>query len=181
MQKISTKKLLQILTECKGISGNTFIGGDFLTIPVLKGGKGNDMQGRVQKITIGASLQIFQNKRVNGYESAVKRRLEAEGKNPDTFELKPRQWGQRLENCPIVEHTNKAGEQNFYLEVIYLKSGKTNYLFDGKPIEKNAIIGLEDKEEGFQGGLENSVIIRSYKLDSIVRLTVAGETYIIED
>jgi len=183
MQKISKKNLITLLTECKEIGASTFVGLDCITIPVLAGGKKNEMQGQVQKITTGAVVMIFQNAKSNAYENMVKRRLEGEGKNPESFELKPRAWGERLTNCPIVVHTNKQGETNHYLEVIFLNAGTTTYLLNGKPIKKELVQGLDEKEEGTQGGLsdDKKVIIRSYKIDSIARITIAKETYIVED
>jgi hypothetical protein len=181
IKKISKKALINLLTECKGISGATFIGLDTITIPTLKGGKSNAMQGKIQKVSIGNSVMIFQNKKSNAYENMVRRRLEAEGKDEATFELKPRAWGERMPNCPIVVHTNKQGETNFYLEVIFVKAGCSYFLFEGKPIDKKNIIGLEDKEEGEQGGLENKVVIRSFKIDSIARITLNKSTRIVED
>jgi hypothetical protein len=142
----------------------------------LKGGKANPMKGLVQKATIGSSVMVFQNKNSNGYENMVRRRLEAEGKNPD-FEVKPRVWGQRIEGTPLVEH---KGE--YYLEVIFLKAGETSFFHMGKPIKKELIQGLDsDKEEGSQGGLDNKVIIRSYKIASVARITINKEVYIVID
>ena len=181
VKKISKRALVNLLIQCKGISGNTFVGIDTITVPVLAGGKKNSMQGRVQKIMIGATAMIFQNKKSNAYEAMVKRRLEAEGKKPESFELKPRQWGERLPNCPVVVHTNKQGETNYYLEVIFLKAGHVTYLLDGKETAKEKIEGLNEKEEGEQGGLEDKVIIRSFKMDSIARITLNKSTRIIED
>jgi len=156
----------------ENVSGNTFIGLDTVTVPKLKGGKANPHQGRVKKLMIGANVMVFTNKNSNGYDNMVKRRLLAEGKDPETFELGERPWGTRVPNLPIVEH-NEAQ----YLEVIFLRPGEVSYLLDGKPIEKSAIQGLEEKaaNDESQGGLDNKVIIRTFKADSISKLVIDGQ------
>jgi len=168
-----TSKLEQILSA---VNGNTFISMDTVTVPVLKGGKSNPMQGRVQKRNTGASIMVFQNKKAHGYANMVERRLAKEGKAP-SFELSPRKWGSRIPNLPIVEHKGRQ-----YLEVIFLKSGTTTYTLDGKDIEAKDIQGLDlDKLEGKQGGLNDKVIIRTFKVESIVRLSVGGKEYTAKD
>ena len=113
MKKITKKQLVELLLnpEVSGINGASFIGLDTLTDVKLTGGKSNPMQGLVQKASIGSSVMVFQNKNSNGYENMVRRRLEAEGKNAETFEVKPRAWGTRIENTPLVHHIDKKGNE----------------------------------------------------------------------
>ncbi len=174
---VTREEILSILLE-SDFHGNTFIGIDTLSNVKLKGGKGNEMQGRVTKKVEGSSCQIFQNKTKSGYGAMVQRRLDKEGKKVE-FKLQPRTWGTRIEGTPVIEHKGQH-----YLEVIFIKSGEVSYLLDGKPIDKNEVVGLpESSKGGLQGGLseENKVIIRTYKLNSIYRLTMNGITYLIND
>jgi hypothetical protein len=164
-----TSKLETILST---VNGATFISMDTCTTPILTGGKKNPMQGRVRKHNTGANIMVFQNKNSNGYANMVKRRLGKEGKDPVSFNLSPRKWGTRIPNLPIVEH---KGAQ--YLEVIYLKSGRTAYTLDGQPIDKNSIEGLKDSPKPSQGGLNDGVTIRTFKVGSITRLKVGGKEY----
>jgi hypothetical protein len=154
------------------INGATFAGLDTVTQVKLKGGKKNPFQGRVTKMTKGSTVMLFTNKNSNAYENMVKRRLEQEGKDPSSFELKPRAWGQRVPNTPFVEHKEKN-----YLECVFIKGGKSVYLVDGEEIEKDQIEGLEDApvNEDSQGGVENKVVIRTYAIDSIAEIRVLGE------
>lgn len=154
------------------VNGATFAGLDTVTQVKLKGGKKNPFQGRVTKMTKGSTVMLFTNKNSNAYENMVKRRLEQEGKDPSSFELKARAWGQRVPNTPFVEHKEKQ-----YLECVFIKGGKSVYLVDGEEIEKNQIEGLEDASvsEESQGGLENKVVIRTYAIDSIEEIRVLGE------
>lgn len=154
------------------VNGATFAGLDTVTQVKLKGGKKNPFQGRVTKFTKNSSVMLFTNKSSNAYENMVKRRLETEGKDPSSFELKARAWGSRIPNTPFVEH-----KDNKYLECIFLKGGKSVYLVDGVETPKEQIEGLEEKssKDDSQGGLDNKVIIRTYSIDSIKELRVMGE------
>jgi len=177
VQEITANDLVKIFLnpEMSGINGASFIGIDTATTVKLTGGKKNEMQGKVIKNTIGSSVMVFQNKNSNGYSNMVQRRLEQEGKSAN-FEVKPRTWGIRVENTPLVEHKGQ-----FYLEVIFLKSGKVSYSFNGQSIEKSLINGLPTrKESNGQGGLENAVIVRSFKVESVTRITINKQTYIVK-
>jgi len=154
------------------VNGASFISMDTTTVPKLLGGKKNPMQGRIRKHNTGASIMVFQNKVKHGYKAMVERRLEAEGKAAGSFTLGQRTWGTRVPNLPIVEH---EGAQ--YLEVIFLKSGKTTYTLDGDAIALADIEGMKAKPEGAQGGLNDKVIIRTFKVASIDRLTIGGTTH----
>lgn len=163
--------LAKLLTE--NVNGATFIGLDTETVPTLRGGKSNQYQGRVSKVMTGSNVMVFQNKTTNAYNNMVKRRLEAEGKSPESFVLGERQWGHRVPNTCFVEH---KGE--YYVEVIFLKAGDVYYTVDGVKVDKAVIEGLPtEKVEGEQGGLNNKVIIRTFHTDSIRSITINKETY----
>ena len=152
------------------LEGGTFVGLDTETQVKLKGGKKNPMQGRVTKRMEGATVMCFSNANSNAYENMVKRRLVAEGKNADDFQLGERAWGQRIAGTPFVEHNGKH-----YLEVIFMRAGNTVYFLDGQPIAKANIEGLEDAPEGNgQGGLDDKVVIRTFALDSVIALRANG-------
>lgn len=165
-----------LLQAVNNVSGASFIGLDTLTEVKLKGGAKNPMQGRVTKAMHGASVMVFQNKNINGYESMIQRRLAIEGKDPGSFKLGERAWGTRVPNLPIVEHL-KDGETQYYLEVIFLNPGKTEYMLDGAPIQCGDIVGLQQHDQPYQGGLDNVVVIRTFKADSIVEMRVDGKIF----
>lgn len=172
--QVQVHKISELLSN---VNGGSFISIDTSTTPTLLGGKKNPMKGRIQKHNKGASVMVFQNKKANAYDNMVKRRLIAEGKDPELFKLSPRRWGTRLQGTPMVEHKGAL-----YIEVIFLKSGQTSYTLDGQPIDKADIEGLNDKPNtGKQGGLDNSVIIRTFKLDSVTRLSIGDNNYTAKD
>lgn len=157
------------------VNGASFISIDTITDVKLAGGKKNPLQGRVSKKVVGSNVMVFQNKNGSAYESMVNRRLAKEGKSA-TFEVGPRVWGTRIANTPFVEHNGEL-----YLEVIFLHAGKKELLIDGQPVAKGVTIeGLpaerEESEEG-QGGLDNKVVIRTFKAASIKKVTVDHQTY----
>lgn len=156
------------------MQGGTFASIDTITDVKLTGGKKNIQQGRVQKQVIGSRVQIFQNKNINAYEAKVKRGLEKEGQLPSNFVLSPRAWGERVKDAPYVEHKG-----NYYLEVIFIKSGEVTYLLDGAPIAKEDVIGIPVVTASGQGGLQDQVIIRTYACDSITGIRVLGNEAIL--
>lgn len=158
------------------VNGASFVGIDTLTEVTLLGGKKNPQQGRITKRMTGASVMVFQNKETNGYANMIGRRLLQEGKDPTSFVLGERAWGTRIPNMPIVEHI-KDNVTMYYVEVIFLRPGQVEYMQDGMPIAKHLIVGLQDREEGDQGGLDNKVVIRSFKASSITEIRVDGKRF----
>ena len=167
---------MKILQEISEFKGSKIIGLDTIVSVKLSGGKKNPMQGRVKKMTEGNIVMIFTS--AEGYKNMVNRRLRKQfeeiGLTPDQilegmespdFQPGNRPWGTRLESSPIIEHNGKL-----YLECIFLKPGQSKYFLDGEEIQKESIIGLEDKKEGSQGGLLNKVIFRTYLLESIIKI-----------
>lgn len=163
---------IDIVQIFSSLNGNGFVGVDSETIPALKGGKKNPMLGNVKKVVTGSNAQMFQNKFLNGYEQMVRRRLEAEGKNGQSFQLSARTWGIRIAGMPLIEHKGK-----YYLELIYQSAGKVEYFYDGKQIDKADVIGLDDSSEAEQGGIANKVIIRTIALENVKALRYGGQEY----
>jgi hypothetical protein len=156
----------------ENVDGNTIVSIDTVTQPAMTGGKSNPYIGHVFKVMIGANVMIFTNKRSNGYENMVNRRLEKEGLDPNSFKVGPRAWGKRIDGTPFVEHNGET-----YLEVVFLKPGKACFMHGMNEIspEVAETMGVKiDKQEGHQGGLKNKVILRTFKMDSIAAITING-------
>ena len=155
----------------KNVNGASFISIDTVTPVTLRGGKKNELQGRVTKKVVGSNVMVFQNKTTNAYENMVNRRLAKEGK-ASTFEVGPRSWGTRIKDTPFVEHNG-----HLYLEVIFLPAGEREFLVDGARYTNN-IPGLPVTEErSEQGGLDNKVVIRTFNVANITHITVDHTTY----
>lgn len=167
----------QALAALKGV---TFIGLDTVTTPVLKGGKKNPFQGKVQKLCHGHRIILYGSP---GYEAKVKRHLEAEGKDPDSFTAKPLPWGEHVKGTAFIEHKGEL-----YLQCVFIAAGSVEYratedievspIFfweSGMTIPKQEIIGLNERSGSEHQGLENEVIVRAYKLSSITGLRAFGE------
>lgn len=160
-----------IKSEVDKIKGSAFIGLDTITDVKLTGGKKNPLQGRVQKLTRGANVMVFNDTEQNGYENMIKRRMEREGKDPSTFTLGKRAWGQRIEQSPFIDHNGKK-----YIECIFVSPGKSTYLVDGVETDKEDIEGIPESKENpdSQGGIDNKVVIRAYSLDSVHSVRING-------
>lgn len=162
----------QLQALLANVNGNTIISIDTETVPTLKGGKANPMQGKVRKVMIGGNVMVFTNKNSNGYENMVNRRLEKEGFDAKSFSVGPRSWGSRIEGTPFVEHNGAL-----YLEVIFLRAGKVEYKHGVRPIAADQIEGLQEKQEAEQGGLTDKVFIRTFKEESIIAITIDGKRH----
>jgi len=169
-------KYTQLVQAVASVNGAKFISIDALTEVKLRGGMSNPHQGRVTKRMTKARVAVFQNKVINGYDAMVKRRLEAEGKDPNNFVLSPRAWGTRVPNMPIVVH-EKDGQVKYYLEVIFMSPGHVEYRLDGVPCNKSDIIGLIEARPAEQGGLDNKVILRDFAADSITEIRIDGKAF----
>lgn len=173
----------QVQQFLSGVRGSTFAGLDTLTIPQMvkkiPGSKEpNPHYGKVQKLTTNAVVQMFASSK-SAYEAMVKRRLEQEGKDADAFELSPPKWGQRIGDTMFFQHTPAGEDQvQYYMQTFFQHPGTTTYYLDGQPIDKDAIIGLRESSENeeSQGGLERKVIIRTFKIPSIIAIRHHGTT-----
>lgn len=171
-KNISPKALINFFQN-ESFTESVYIKMNTVTTQALTGGKKNPMKGLVKKLSIGHNVAIFDNRNKNSYEDMVKFNLIKEGKDPESFELSPRPWGTRIPNSPLVEH---KGE--YYLEVIFIKAGNTMYTYNGNPITKEEIEGFPlPKPNTGQGGLQDQVQIRTFKINSITQLTMNKITY----
>jgi hypothetical protein len=167
--EMQIKTLLKAFTD---VNGASFIGVDSLTQVPLTGGKKNPMQGRVTKLMTGANVMVLSNQKTNAYAAMIERRLAAEGRDPQSFQLSARAWGTRIPDMPIVEHNG-----SYYLEVIFLRPGTVEYFLDGAPIAKQDIEGMKEATAGEQGGLSNKVIIRTFAAESITEVRVDSKVF----
>jgi hypothetical protein len=109
------------------------------------------------------------------YKNSVNRALVKEGKDAE-FEPEMRKWGTRLQGTCLVEHNG-----NWYLECRFISSSTPEYFCDGQPIAKSEIqpyLRPAYSNAEHQGvDPENEIILRDYKVRSIVSITLNGQEY----
>ena len=168
VQGITEIQLKDMLMNHKGCSPVTIVS---MTDPDMNK-TGNPFFGLVKKVS-----------RVNGmigwsYENAVNKQLAREDKTAD-FVAKPRKWGIRLIGTPLVE--NKG---NFYLEMKVEKSLdhryedlKGNALDDATMAQVQRFIKIRPQSQ--TQGTDKEIILRDYRLSSILSITYKGTCYLI--
>lgn len=156
------------------ITGNTVMGLDTETPVKLTGGKKNPMQGRVTKRMVNAVVRVYGDVLSNGYENKVNNALMNKDGVEPTFKVGERSWGDNVEGTGFVEHNG-----NYYLKCVFETAGEVEYRLDGKPIDKEAIIGFPPPPKvnpNGQGGLseENRIHYRTFKIENIVEIRAFG-------
>ena len=154
-----------LLSLLKNHKGNGFAHIIAKTIPAMNK-KGNPYFGNLYKITDSQVQMGFH------YINSVNNQLEREGLAPDA-ELKPRQWGNRINGTPLVEHIKKGeSEKRFYLEtkIERVNSSKFYTIEDNREIGKANLLPWLKKqsESSTQEDLTKKVYLRDYALDSIM-------------
>ena len=166
-----TTKTLASLIAAVAAAGTTFAGMRIKTTPKQKGGKKNPYQGRVQRVaTVNAILGT-------NYEKVVNDRLQKEGKERD-FVASPSNVG-----GPILDKATGAwtgflyndNTGNTYLQFMQNSSTTEGWLLDGQPAEfDEAWQVYTSSSKPTQGGLVNSVNVRTVTVDNIMELRVNG-------
>ena len=125
--------------------------------------------------------RVVKMSRVNGmvwfsYQNSVNNQRKREGLSAD-FKPQPRKWGVRLANSALVEH---KGE--YYLEVKVEKSLEHKYIDPDTGTEVPSSLVkpfIPQRKEGERQAVENVIILRDYKLNSIESITHEGTTYTV--
>ena len=167
------KKLLE------NVRGTSFAGIDTETVvPRLKRDEAVQ-DGELTKVVTGSTVMIFAQEERTAYSNQVKRRMVKEGLNPDSWEGGPLAYGEWLGDTCFIKHTKKGEtEPTYYLRVHFVRAGSVQYFLDGNPIKKENIVDTSaPKKEGEQGGQNEKVIPRNYKLDSIKAIRIDGTEY----
>jgi hypothetical protein len=174
------------------IAGTAFVGITTVTVPRLKGGKSNEMQGRVKK---HATASVFCGE-APSYKDMLETKAFAEFRETDEgaeltadeIEVTPLQveglWkgnGEKLSGAVIRHKTSDAR----YIGVYFPKNAKPQvaYTLDGEPIDKDDIEGLEESkptEKTVEVNGESvtvKIVPRVYKMASLVSFRHDGEEY----
>ncbi len=110
------------------------------------------------------------------YQAAVNRQRDREGNN-EQFTAAPRQWGQKVEGTPFVEHNGQ-----YYLTIKVEKTDTPEYVDD-----HGHAVNHEDLLPHFYASSRGSgrqmvaakIITRDYKLANVTAIKMRGATYMI--
>lgn len=125
----------------------------------------------VRKVTMNEQVLVFSMRSGSGYEHMVKRRLAEIGRDPNSFSVGDLPWGRRVDNTPVIAHAGK-----YYVQMIVIRPGLSE-CFVGNHRVNCAAFGKKNPA-GYGQGLpdDRRVIVHTYCLDNIVRLTLLGDT-----
>lgn len=157
---LSTQGEAAAIAALQQIQGASFAGLDAVTHP----------KTGIKKVTTNQQVLLFG---CGGqYESMVKKRLEEAGLNPGSFAGLDLPWGTRVDDSPLISHKEKL-----YLQTILIQPGGIVY-YRETPFgdrEVNPLdYGIKERtpNQGLPEGQE--VVVNTYGLDNLVRLTVGG-------
>lgn len=137
-------------------------------------GEANPYLGRVKKVT-----HIHGDCLITGtqYEKLVNNRRVREGLAPD-FKVEKPSGRHHIENSQAITQADKNDNQ-YYMNLYFLKTESridTSYVLDGEEIDLHKYADylapnfFEPKTEGEKQGLENPIVIRTPKLESITKV-----------
>lgn len=129
--------------------------------------------------------KVVKRSRVNGvinwhYQNAVNRQRQREYKEQD-FKVKPRKWGTRIPLSPCIQHNG-----NVYLEMKVENVHGTEYFAKHGntliPTTKEEVSEYLKKRTNYSEAqdLDKEVILRDYKLSSIIEIRIQGEIYTVK-
>lgn len=156
----------------ENLKGANIIHVTYRTNVVLAGGKKNEQQGRVEKVTTTPAM-LFSQANVFAYQDMVRRRQAKEGKDP-IFIAKDPAWEWKTINNGVVEYTNKENVTERYLKIIKTGRQRTQYFLDGIPVPVSQIIGLRESKSNEYQGVDQGIEVRVVKLSNLVRVSIKG-------
>ena len=173
MRTVSIVTLPDFLTNLMMTSGAKVVTILAETDPSMRK-TGNPFIGRVRKVTLANVSIGFV------YANSVNRARVKEGVEPD-FTPAPRKWGVRINGTPLVEHKGQ-----YYLEVRWLRTMSSFLTLDREEVKDEETLAdiksfIPTKSSNAEHqGLEDEIILRDYKLESIRALIYGGETTLIQ-
>lgn len=125
----------------------------------------------IKKITTGERVILFSGIEDSGYETMIKRKLKAMGRDPDSFSVGPLPWGTRVGNTPIIAHKGR-----FYLQAVRIHSGQIQTFIGDTPVPPEDVLKpLFSQFRQRDLPKDEQVHIRTYALDSIKKITLLRE------
>ena len=168
--KPSTQSIIDLLIN---FNGHSFIG--LTTLTDARAKKTGNPYGKILKKTkLLANIGFH-------YKNSLNNQAKREGKEID-FDIKPRQWGVRMPNTPLVKLVNKeTGEEKFYLEYKAEKVQSVEYFTEtGEPLTKEQVQEFLPKKStsSTQRELTKKIILRDVKLENILSLRISKKVFL---
>ena len=148
-------------------TGHSFIGLTTLTDARAKK-TGNPFGKILKKTRLLANIGFH-------YSNSLDNQAKREGKEID-FDIKPRRWGVRLPNTPLVEHKGKH-----YLEYKAESVQSVEYFTEeGEQIEKDLIEEFlpQPRHSSTQKDLDKKIILRDVAIENIISLRISKRVYL---
>ena len=148
-------------------NGHSFVGLTTLTDARAKK-TGNPFGKILKKTRLLANIGFH-------YANSLNSQAKREGKEID-FDIKPRRWGVRLPNTPLVEHKGKH-----YLEYKAENVQSVEYFTEkGEQIEKSQIEEFlpQKRHSSTQKELDKKIILRDVAIENIISLRISKNVYL---
>ncbi len=170
-REVTLEELAELLEERRGAE---FVSFTAATRPRLlkKGRESGDPCPVADLLKVSRVLAILGFR----YERSVQNQLEREGLPAETFEAKPRPWGEHRGGC-LIEHKGKL-----FLEAKVERSiDHTSYDDQRKTWTGFELAEfLPTKKGSGRQGTEKAVILRDYSLENIREIRMGGETLTVK-
>lgn len=162
--KPSAQSIIDLLIN---FNGTSFVG--LTTLTDARAKKTGNPYGKILKKTkLLANIGFH-------YKNSLNNQAKREGKEID-FDIKPRRWGVRMENAPLVKHNDK-----YYLEykaenvqsVVY-------YTEQGKELTKEQVQEFLPKKStsSTQRELTKKIILRDVNIENILSLRISKKVFL---
>ena len=162
--KPTTQSIIDLLIN---YNGHSFVGLTTLTDARAKK-TGNPFGKILKKTRLLANIGFH-------YSNSLDNQAKREGKEID-FDIKPRRWGVRLPNTPLVEHKGKH-----YLEYKAEDVQSVEYFTEeGEQIEKSQIEEFlpKPRHSSTQDNLDKKIILRDVAIENIISLRISKKVYL---
>jgi len=162
--KPSTQSIIDLLIN---YNGHSFVG--LTTLTDARAKKTNNPYGKILKKTkLLANIGFH-------YKNSLNNQAKREGKEID-FDIKPRRWGVRLPNTPLVEHKGKH-----YLEYKAENVQSVEYYTEqGEELTKEQVQEFLPKKStsSTQRELTKKIILRDVAIENILSLRISKKVFL---
>jgi len=162
--KPSTQSIIDLLIN---FNGHSFIG--LTTLTDARAKKTGNPYGKILKKTkLLANIGFH-------YKNSLNNQAKREGKEID-FDIKPRRWGVRMENTPLVKHNEK-----YYLEYKAENVQSVEYYTEqGEELTKEQVQEFLPKKStsSTQKELTKKIILRDVAIENILSLRISQKVFL---